>query len=108
MENKFELDAIIELFGHQKMAGKVSEQTIAGASFIRIDVPEIETQPAFTRYLNPSSVYAINPVKEEVMLQMVSMLKKKPIDAWDIREMQKKLLLLDPKKTEDENEDLPI
>lgn len=102
MEQKFELSAIIELFGHQRMAGKVTEQTIGGASFVRIDVPESKTQPSFSRMLNPSAIYAINPVTEEVMIEMVDRLEKKPIESWDIREMQKKLLLLDANKTDDD------
>ena len=95
MENgKFELSAIVELFGHSRMAGKVTEQTIGSASFIRIDVPETKQQPAFTRLVNPSAIYAINPVTEEVMFTMAEEMSNKPIDAWDIRTMQRKLLAL--------------
>lgn len=115
MENKFEINAIVELFGHQKMAGVVTEQTIGGASFIRIDVPETEAQPSFSRMMNPSAIYAINPVTEEVMLEMAHRFQKKPIESWDIREMQKKLMLLNSNnentsdwKPFDDDDDLPI
>jgi hypothetical protein len=37
---KFHSWAIVELFGHNQLAGLVTEQTIAGQSFIRIDVPK--------------------------------------------------------------------
>jgi len=104
MEEKFELNAIVELFGHQRMAGKVTDQSVGGASFIRIDVPETKSQPAFTRIVKPSAVYAINPVTEEVMLYMAENITAKPIDAWDIQTMQKKLLAL---KSDNSNEDLP-
>lgn len=106
MENKFELNAIVELFGHQKMAGVVTEQTIGGASFIRIDVPETDQQPPFSRMLNPSAIYAINPVTEEVMLAMVERLQKKPIESWDIREMQKKMMLLSKENDHDDDDDV--
>lgn len=97
MDQKFELNAIIELFGHQRVAGKVTEQTVGSSTFIRIDVPETKTQPAFTRIVNPTAIYAINPVMEEVMQHMAGEIAHKPIEAWDIREMQKKLLgLKDP------------
>lgn len=108
MEQKFELNAIVELFGHQRMAGVVTEQTVGGASFIRIDVPESKHQPKFSRILNPSAVYAINPVTEEVMIEMVNRLDKKPIEAWDIREMQKKLLALKESGQCEHDDDLPI
>jgi hypothetical protein len=87
MENKIELFAIVELFGHQRIAGVVTEQTIGGASFIRVDVPEIPEQPAYTRLLNPSAIYAINPVTEEVMRGSAQSIKSKPIQPWDAREM---------------------
>lgn len=38
-QTKFETHAIVELFGHNQIAGKVTEQTISGQSFFRIDVP---------------------------------------------------------------------
>lgn len=94
MTDKLELWAIVELFGHQRIAGKVTEQSVGTSTFIRIDVPETEQQPSFTRIVNPTAVYALNPVTEEVAREMASRIQQKPIEAWDIREMQKKLLLL--------------
>ena len=93
MEQKFELFAVVELFGHQRIAGKITEQSIGVATFIRVDVPETKAQPKFTRILNPSAIYAINPVTEEVANEMAERIQSKPIDAWDIREMEKKLLM---------------
>jgi hypothetical protein len=104
---KFELNAVIELFGHTRIAGKVTEQTVAGTSFVRIDVPETEKQPAFTRILHPNAIYAFNPVTEEVMLAMARQISIVPIQDWDIRKMQEKLLALgkanDNPDFEDEN-----
>lgn len=37
-ENKFEEWAVLELFGHQRLAGKVSEAQIGGTSFVRIEL----------------------------------------------------------------------
>lgn len=92
MEDKLELNAVVELFGHQKVAGVVTEQQVAGSSFVRVDIPETDTQPSFSRFFNPSAIYAINPVTEEVMFQMAKMIQNKPIESWDIKEMNKKLL----------------
>ena len=33
--------AIVEIFGHQRIAGFLSEQTIGGQSFVRVDVPDL-------------------------------------------------------------------
>lgn len=86
-EPKFEAFALIELFGHSRMAGKVTEQSIGGSSFIRVDVPETPKSPAFTRILNPSSIYAINPVTEEVVNELAVRIQSVPIQEWDIREV---------------------
>jgi hypothetical protein len=88
---KFEAWAIIELFGHNRMAGKVSEQTIGGSSMVRVDVPDTEASPAFTRLLNVSAIYAINPVTEEVARGYASRINAKPIEAWDAREVLKRI-----------------
>ena len=98
MIEKLELFAIVELFGHQKLAGKITEQSIGPATFVRVDVPESESSPAFTRLLNPSAIYAINPVTEDVMKHMAGNYAAKPIESWDIRKMNEKLLALGAQK----------
>lgn len=108
MENKLELFAIVELFGHQKIAGKVTEHAIGSSTFIRIDVPETSRVPSFTRFVNPSAVYAINPVTEEVMKYKAEQLEQKPIESWDISRMHEKLLALTAANGGRDTEDLPF
>ena len=91
MQEKFETWAIVELFGHNKIAGKVSEQTIGGSSMVRVDVPDTEASPAFTRLLNVSAIYAINPVTEDVATAYAGRLQSKPIEVWDAREVLKRI-----------------
>lgn len=103
---KFESWAIVELFGFNKIAGKCSEQNIAGANMLRIDVPETDKNPAFTRLLGHAAIYAINPVTEEVAKHWAKMLQTAPITVWDVRDYieKNKLALNNPL----DNEDLPI
>lgn len=75
----FEGWAIIELFGHKVLAGRVSEQTIGGASFIRIDVPGPD---AFTKFLGPSAIYAITPTTEEMATLAARNVETRPISVW--------------------------
>lgn len=103
--DKIELNALVELFGHQRISGKVTEHSMGASTFIRIDVPETTQQPKFTRFVNPSAVYAINPVTEEVMIQLAENIQQKPIDSWDIREMYKKILALGHKYGSSEDDD---
>lgn len=77
----FESWAMVECFGHSRYAGKVSEQAIGGATFIRIDVPAIEMKegerlPAFTKLLGPASIFAITPCTQEKALELVRFFRK--------------------------------
>lgn len=90
LTEKFESWAIVELFGHNKIAGKCSEQNIAGANMLRVDVPETPSNPGFSRLLGHAAIYAINPVTEEVAIHWAKMLHCAPISAWDVREFMEK------------------
>lgn len=62
---QFEAWAIVEVMGHRQFAGFVTEQALGGASFVRVDVPESDGLPAFTKLLGAGSIYAITPCTEE-------------------------------------------
>jgi hypothetical protein len=78
--------AIVELFGHQKMAGEVSTHQIGGASFIRIDCPETKDQPAYTRTLNPKAIYALNWCDEEAARIEAERSNPSPINSYSMRQ----------------------
>ena len=89
-QEKLDLWALVELFGHSKIAGRITEQNIAGTNMLRVDVPETSTQPAFTRFFGASAIYAINPTDETTAKYYADKLQTRPIDTWDVREMLKK------------------
>lgn len=84
MADKFEQFAIVELFGHQIIAGKVSEQVIGGQGFVRVDVPAIDGQDGFTKFYGAGAIYAITPCDEPTMMAAVAGLEQKPIDVWKL------------------------
>lgn len=88
---QFDQWALCELMGRQRIAGRVTEKTIAGAGFLQVDVPETKSNPAFTRLIAPGSLYAINPVTEEVARMYAENLNMKPIEEWDIRKFMEKV-----------------
>jgi len=57
--------AVVELFGHQRIAGRVTDVTLGGCSFLRVDVPAT-TKPAYTKYFGNGAIYAMTPCTEEV------------------------------------------
>lgn len=61
----FASHAIVELMGHVRIAGWTTETTIAGAGFVRVDIPDADGNPKATKYCAPGSIYAITPCDEE-------------------------------------------
>lgn len=102
-EKKFEAWCIVELFGHAKIAGKCSEQNIAGTNMLRVDVPETKDQPAFTRFLGSGAIYAINPVDETTATIAAQSLSVAPISVWQGETFTKKFLESKPALTNGES-----
>jgi hypothetical protein len=111
MEHRQEFDswALVELMGHQRIAGRVTEAEIGGCKFIRVDVPaatfeNVETQ-ALTKYLGPSSVYAITPVTEETARALARQIEAAPLSIWDARRLAKSLPATESPHYENEDDD---
>lgn len=60
----FEGPAILELLGHRRLVGYVSEAQIAGSTFLRIDIPVADGE-TMTQYYNPASLYGLTPCDED-------------------------------------------
>ncbi|MEN6466077.1 MAG: acetyltransferase [Syntrophaceae bacterium] len=88
---KFESWAIVELFGHQRIAGKISEQQIGGCSFLRVDVPASENSPAYTKLYGNGAIYGITITDEETARAAAKHLGPQPMDEWSVRESYKLL-----------------
>lgn len=74
--------AIIELFGHQKIAGLVTESVIGGCNLIRVDVPAVGDQPAYTRYFGQGSIYSLTPVAEEIARSALDYIRPRPVQPY--------------------------
>jgi len=83
-EKAFEEWAILELMGHRRLAGHVREQTIGSASFIRIDVFVESDQAIATQFYNPSAVYCMTPVSEEMARQIARRDQPAPVARWEL------------------------
>lgn len=88
-ENAFDSWCVVEVMGHRRLAGRVTEVQIAGAGFLRVDVPDTEGEDgarAFTQLLSPNSIYAITPVTEEVARELAR-LTVEPVAHWDVKRL---------------------
>lgn len=82
---------LVELFGHQKIVGMVSEATLAGGAFLRVDVPTFNGEPAFTRFYGPSAIYSINPVSEEVARGLMANYRHEPVSRFELPQIAEKV-----------------
>ncbi len=79
---KFEHWCVVELMGHQRIAGLVTEQNLFGGALMRVDVPEVEGRPGFTKFFGASSIYAVTPVEETVARAMAKSFDTRPVEEW--------------------------
>lgn len=106
MAEKFEQWCIVEIMGHNRYAGLVSEQVIGGASFVRIDIPECNGQPAFSKCFGAGSIYCITPVTEEVARMTAKGLRQTPLQVYDfpaeVRERMRRPAIAGPRDDDDD------
>lgn len=102
--------AIVDLLGHQRLAGRLSEEEKFGAKMGRLDIPTAmpcatcagtgyaafmaaehcatckgtKTETSWqTQYFGGSSVYKVSIVSEEVARHAVKSTSPNPVSAWD-------------------------
>lgn len=76
--------AIVELMGHVKMAGKVSEEERFGTKLGRIEIPG-PGKRFVTQWFSGSSVYRITPTTEEVARAVARNAAPAPVSPWELR-----------------------
>lgn len=87
--NGFEAWGIIELFGHQRVAGRISEQVIGGGNLVRVDVPDGESFR--TVYYGSSAIYALHVTDEAAARAAAKTMGTQPAYAWELLKQQPKL-----------------
>lgn len=107
--------AIVELFGHTRIAGKISNVSIAGCGFIRVQVPAHKNVPAYTRDIAPKAIYALNPCDEAAVMSALGHCSESPVVELCASDIYKRIReemktrettpQLDYSEDDDENED---
>ena len=83
---KLDTWAVVALFGHTKIAGKVTTVTLGSAVMIRVDVPETKSMPSFYKLYNTGAIYDITPTDEETATFVANELSATPLpDTYTIR-----------------------
>lgn len=76
--------AIVDLFGHAKLAGKVSEVQQYGTTMIRIDVPEVDGIAGFTTFKGGGAIYSLTPTTEEIAKGVIRRQRPQPVNTFDV------------------------
>lgn len=84
--------AILELLGHRRLGGIVSEETLAGVGMIRIDIPpaavaEGQTETFTTQYYSPSALYCLTPCEEPTARAFAARNQPMPVQRWELKSL---------------------
>lgn len=68
--------ALVELFGHQRIVGKVTVDPVDFPGMVRVDVPDLlkngeVVRQGFTRYFGRGAIYSTTPISEEAVRQLL-------------------------------------
>jgi hypothetical protein len=97
-QSKLDVWAVVELFGHQRIAGHITEVSIAGGAFLRVDVPAqggckerdrygfgpTAAIPEYTRYFGAGAIYAMTPCTEQVARRAAAEFRSTPPIPFDV------------------------
>lgn len=88
-EAKFESWGLVELFGHQRVAGRITEQQVGGCNFVRVDIPQGEG--FYTRLFGQGAIYAINLTDEAAARVLATRYADRPPYAYELESAQRRL-----------------
>lgn len=88
MTEAFEGWAILELMGHRRLAGYVTDVEIAGGRMLRLDVPD-EPGPtgeeyAATQFYSPAALYCLTPTTEDIARAVALRARPEPVHRWEL------------------------
>ena len=74
---------ILELMGHRRLAGTMTEVELAGGKFLRLDSPGPDGVYA-TQFYAPAAVYCITPTTEEIARNVAASSQPAPVQRWEL------------------------
>lgn len=91
-KERFEVWGLVELMGHQQVAGRITEEAIGGANLVRVDVPEFNEDGQHvggyfrTVYYGASAIYALHVTGESEAIELAKRGGRRPSYAWRIEQ----------------------
>ena len=84
----FEAWGIVALFGHKQIAGRISEQTVGGETFIRVDVPT-GPEAYHTQLFGKGAIYSMSLTDEAIAREFAKRSRQRPVSAYDVAQLVK-------------------
>jgi len=111
MAEKFEAWGLVELMGHQRVAGRLSEQPVGGGNMLRVDIPNGETFR--TAYYGASAIYAVHITDEAAARKLAGDTGSRPPYAYELQHAVARIaptaaVTVDTWESHDEEDDCPI
>jgi len=79
---------IVELMGHRRVAGWVTEEHRFGVALCRIDIPETQAGPARTQLYGGQAIFGMHAVTEETARAVAaSVMPPEPVQRWEMRQL---------------------
>jgi hypothetical protein len=85
---KLEQYAIVEMMGHRKVIGKITESDIGTGSLLKVTVLGKDGEPERTEYIGVGSIYCLTIVTEEVAKSASSHYSPEPTWAYALNRPQ--------------------
>ncbi len=82
-QGSFKGYAILELFGHRRLAGRVSEVEMFGGKLLRIDVPT-DGDTMTTLFYTTPAIYGLTPTTEEIARAVAKRNQPEPVYRWEL------------------------
>lgn len=76
---------ILELMGHRRLAGHLTEVEVAGEGFLRLDVYSGDSvSPSVTQLYRPGAVYCITPTVEPLARSIAKQSSPAPVTPFEL------------------------
>lgn len=84
MPESYEGWAIVELMGHRRLGGRVSQVEQYGVPMLRIDVPGVDGADVATQFYSGGSLYCLTPTTEEMARAVALKNQPAPVQRWEL------------------------
>lgn len=94
----FDQWAILEMMGHIRLGGRVTEEQRFGGTMGRIDIPD-SNGGFVTQYFGPSAVFRLTPTTEEIARAVAEKSMAAPINRWEFPQLHEPKMAVDIRVT---------